>query len=154
MIFLVPVVLAVGAFIYNTVMRNTYGPEITPSDWLPATPAGRVALVASLIGIVLGMFVESISMILMTLPVTYPVVIALGFDPIWFGIFIVFVVEMAQITPPVGLNLSVLTALTNNEVTLGRAAYATVPYWLIHLCAIGIITMFPVLVLFLPNLFF
>jgi len=59
MIFLVPVVLAVGAFVYNTVMRNTYGPETTPRDWLPTTPAGRVALAASLIGIVLGMFVGS-----------------------------------------------------------------------------------------------
>ena len=53
-----------------------------------------------------------------------------------------------------GLNLSVLTALTNNEVSLGRVAYATVPYWLIHLCAIAVLTLFPILALFLPNLLF
>jgi TRAP-type C4-dicarboxylate transport system permease large subunit len=113
-----------------------------------------VLLFVILIYLVLGCFFDGLSLMIMTLPVVFPLLTGLGFDPIWIGVIITIVIEIGQITPPVGLNLSVLTALTNNEVTLGRAAYATVPYWLIHLCAIGIITMFPVLVLFLPNLFF
>ena len=91
---------------------------------------------------------------IMTLPVVFPLLTGLGFDPIWIGVIITIVIEIGQITPPVGLNLSVLTALTNNEISLGRFAYATVPYWLIHLCAIAVLTLFPILALFLPNLLF
>ena len=113
-----------------------------------------VLLIVILIYLVLGCFFDGLSLMIMTLPVVFPLLTGLGFDPIWIGVIITIVIEIGQITPPVGLNLSVLTALTNNEVTLGRVAYATVPYWLIHLCAIGILTIFPVLALFLPNLLF
>ena len=90
----------------------------------------------------------------MTLPVVFPLLTGLGFDPIWIGVIITIVIEIGQITPPVGLNLSVLTALTNNEVSLGRVAIATVPYWLIHLLTILILTIFPIVTLYLPNLLF
>ena len=89
-----------------------------------------------------------------TLPVVFPLLTGLGFDPIWIGVVITIVIEIGQVTPPVGLNLSVLTALTDHEVPLGRVATATVPYWLIHLFAIGLITVFPALALFLPDLLF
>ena len=111
-------------------------------------------LIVILIYLVLGCFFDGLSLMIMTLPVVFPLLTGLGFDPIWIGVIITIVIEIGQITPPVGLNLSVLTALTNNEVSLGRVAYATVPYWLIHLCAIAVLTLFPILALFLPNLLF
>ena len=113
-----------------------------------------VLLIVILIYLVLGCFFDGLSLMIMTLPVVFPLLTGLGFDPIWIGVIITIVIEIGQITPPVGLNLSVLTALTNNEISLGRVAYATVPYWLIHLCAIAVLTLFPILALFLPNLLF
>ena len=113
-----------------------------------------VLLVVVLIYLVLGCFFDGLSLMIMTLPVVFPLLTGLGFDPIWIGVIITIVIEIGQITPPVGLNLSVLTALTKNEVSLGRVAIATVPYWLIHLLAILILTIFPMIALYLPNLLF
>ena len=113
-----------------------------------------VLLIVVLIYLALGCFFDGLSLMIMTLPVVFPLLTGLGFDPIWIGVIITIVIEIGQITPPVGLNLSVLTALTNNEVSLGRVAIATVPYWLIHLFAILILTIFPMIALYLPNLLF
>lgn len=113
-----------------------------------------VLMIVVLIYLILGCFFDGLSLMIMTLPVVFPLLTGLGFDPIWIGVIITIVIEIGQITPPVGLNLSVLSALTDNEVSLGRVAHATVPYWLIHLCAIAILTLFPILALFLPNLLF
>jgi tripartite ATP-independent transporter DctM subunit len=107
-----------------------------------------------LIYLLLGCVFDGLSLMIMTLPVVFPLLTGLGFDPIWIGVIITIVIEIGQVTPPVGLNLSVLTALTNNEVSLGRVAIATVPYWLIHLFAIILLSLFPALALFLPNLLF
>lgn len=113
-----------------------------------------VLLVVVLIYLVLGCFFDGLSLMIMTLPVVFPLLTGLGFDPIWIGVIITIVIEIGQVTPPVGLNLSVLAALTNNEVPLGRVAVATIPYWLIHLFTILLLTLFPVIALFLPNLLF
>ena len=113
-----------------------------------------VLLVVVLIYLILGCFFDGLSLMIMTLPVVFPLLTGLGFDPIWIGVIITIVIEIGQITPPVGLNISVLTALTKNEVSLGRVAIATVPYWLIHLLAILILTIFPIIALYLPNLLF
>ena len=104
--------------------------------------------------LILGCFFDGLSLMIMTLPVVFPLLTGLGFDPIWIGVIITIVIEIGQVTPPVGLNLSVLTALTNNELSLGRVAIATVPYWLLHLVAILLLTMFPAIALYLPNLLF
>ncbi|WP_162652989.1 TRAP transporter large permease subunit [Lentilitoribacter sp. Alg239-R112] len=113
-----------------------------------------VLLIVVLIYLILGCFFDGLSLMIMTLPVVFPLLTGLGFDPIWVGVLITIVIEIGQVTPPVGLNLSVLTALTNNEVSLGRVAIATTPYWIIHLIMILMLTVFPVLALFLPNLLF
>ena len=77
-----------------------------------------------------------------------PIVKAAGFDPIWFGIFLVLVVEMAQITPPVGFNLFVIQGLT--EDGLGYIAKVTLPYLLIMIGFTMLVTLFPQIVLWLP----
>ena len=107
-----------------------------------------------LIYLVLGCFFDGLSLMVMTLPVVFPLLTGLGYDPIWIGVLITIVIEIGQVTPPVGLNLSVLVSLTENEVSLGRVAKATVPYWVIHLFAVVLLTAFPAIALFLPDLLF
>lgn len=116
--------------------------------------AYSILLIVIFIYLILGCFFDGLSLMIMTLPVVFPLLTGLGFDAIWLGVIITIVIEIGQVTPPVGLNLSVLSALTNNEVSLGRVAKATIPYWLIHLFAILVLTLFPALALFLPNLLF
>jgi tripartite ATP-independent transporter DctM subunit len=99
--------------------------------------------------LVLGCFLEGFSMIVMTLPVALPIVTAAGFDPIWFGIFIVLVVEMAQIHPPVGFNLFVIQGLTDES--LGFITRATFPYLVIMILFTLAMALFPEVVLWLPR---
>lgn len=99
--------------------------------------------------LVLGCFLEGFSMIVMTLPVALPIVTAAGFDPIWFGIFIVLVVEMAQIHPPVGFNLFVIQGLTDES--LGFITLATFPYLVIMILFTLAMALFPDVVLWLPR---
>ena len=98
---------------------------------------------------VLGCVLDGLSAIVMTLPITLPLVIAAGFDKIWFGVFVVIVVEMAQITPPVGFNLFVIQGLTGEKI--GRVARATIPFFLIMAVFAILIAVFPEIVTFLPS---
>ncbi len=98
---------------------------------------------------VLGCVLDGLSAIVMTLPITLPLVISAGFDKIWFGVFVVIVVEMAQITPPVGFNLFVIQGLTGEKI--GRVAKATIPFFLIMAAFAILIAVFPEIVTFLPS---
>ncbi len=100
--------------------------------------------------IVLGCFLDGISMVVLTMAVLLPTVQAAGIDLIWFGVFVVLVVEMAQITPPVGFNLFVLQGLTGKE--LPYLARTALPFFALLLLATGLIYVFPQLVLWLPSL--
>lgn len=104
--------------------------------------------------LVLGCFFAGVDMMLITLPFVFPVIIALGYDPVWLGIALVILIELAILTPPVGVNLFVIMAATQNRVDLGEAALACIPYWLLLLFGLGVITLFPEIVLFLPALVF
>lgn len=99
--------------------------------------------------IILGCFLDGISMVVLTMAVLLPMVQQAGFDLIWFGIFIVIVVEMAQITPPVGFNLFVLQGLTGHSIVY--IARAAAPYFLLMVAAVVLIALFPELATFLPS---
>src|SRR6201989_1940099 len=99
--------------------------------------------------LILGCFLDGFSMIVMTLPVVMPIVKTAGFDVIWFGIFLVLVVEMAQITPPVGFNLFVIQGLTDDG--LGYIARVPLPYLLIMIGFTIVITLIPDIALWLPR---
>ncbi len=116
-------------------------------------PYGILCLII-LIYLLLGCIFDGLSLMIMTLPIVFPLLSQLGFDPIWIGVLITILIEVGQITPPVGLNLSVLSALTEDEVPLGRAAVAAIPYWIIFVLAIAILAVFPQIALFLPQLVF
>lgn len=100
----------------------------------------------------LGCFFDAVSMMLMTLPFTFPLITSLGYDPIWFGVVTVIVIEMGQITPPVGVNLYVLQGITRGEVTIGEIAWAAFPYFLLLGLGLGVMTLFPQVCLWLPTL--
>ena len=99
--------------------------------------------------LVLGCFLDGFSMIVMTLPIVLPIVKASGFDDIWFGIFLVLAVEMAQITPPVGFNLFVIQGLTDDG--LGYIARVTMPYLIIMVTFVLLLALFPGIVTILPE---
>lgn len=103
-----------------------------------------------LLFLVLGCFLDGISVVVLTTSVVLPMVQGAGIDLLWFGIFLVIAVEMAQITPPVGFNLFVLQGLTGRDsLTIARAA---IPFFLILLAAAAIITVFPMIATWLPRM--
>lgn len=110
-----------------------------------------ILLMIVIVYIVLGCFFDGISLLLMTLPITFPMITSLGFDPIWFGIIVTLLIEIGMITPPVGLNLFVLSSISKNEVDLTAAAKASLPYWLILLGAVGVFTLFPNIILWITQ---
>jgi tripartite ATP-independent transporter DctM subunit len=103
----------------------------------------------TLVYLVLGIFLDGVSMILLTLPVVLPMVTAAGFDPIWFGIFLIIVIEMAELSPPVGFNLFVLQNMTGRDVfTIG---WMSLPFFLMMVLTIVTITVWPQIVMVLPG---
>lgn len=100
--------------------------------------------------VLLGTVMEGLGIIVMTLPITLPLAVAAGYDKVWFGIFLVIVVEMAQITPPVGFNLTVIQRLTGDS--MGRITRATMPFFLIMAAFVLLIAVFPGIIGFLPDL--
>ena len=106
-------------------------------------------IILSILYLILGCLVDGFSMIVMTAPVVIPLIQAAKFDPIWFGIYLVLMIELAQVTPPVGFNLFVISGLNNDSlVTIAKAAF---PFFMLMLLATFLITVFPEIVLYLPN---
>ena len=99
----------------------------------------------------LGMFFDAISMIALTMPVMFPAVMALGYDPIWFGVIVVLMCEIGLITPPVGINCYVVAGVSP-DIPLETIFKGIIPFVVVNLLAAGILMAFPQLVLFLPNL--
>jgi len=97
----------------------------------------------------IGMFLDGTSIIVMTLPITLPLVTSSGFDPIWFGIFVVVAVEISQITPPIGFNLFVIQAQTGEKV--GNLVRAVFPFFLILVGFALLLAIFPEIALWLPG---
>jgi TRAP-type C4-dicarboxylate transport system permease large subunit len=100
--------------------------------------------------VVLGCLLDGFSIVVMTLPIALPMVTAAGFDPIWFGIYLILMVEISQITPPVGFNLFVIQGLTGEPII--RIARYALPFFFLMLLTTAIITAFPEIALFLPKL--
>jgi C4-dicarboxylate transporter DctM subunit len=100
--------------------------------------------------ILLGCLLDGFSIVVMTLPIALPMVVAAGFDPIWFGIYLILMVEVSQITPPVGFNLFVIQGLTNEPIM--RIAGYALPFFFLMLLTTAILTLFPEIALYLPQL--
>ena len=100
--------------------------------------------------VILGCLLDGFSIVVMTLPIALPMVTAAGFDPIWFGIYLILMVEVSQITPPVGFNLFVIQGLTDEPIV--QVAKYALPFFFLMLLTTAILTIFPKIALFLPNL--
>ncbi len=99
--------------------------------------------------VLLGMILDGISIVVMTLPIVLPIVVLAGFDPLWFGIFLVLMVEMSQITPPVGFSLFVIQSISGEKIEY--ILKATLPFFVLMIVTVLIITYFPQIVHFLPD---
>ena len=121
------------------------------AEWIGGLNLSTYALLAALtvFFVILGCFLDGISVVVLTTSVIMPMVSAVGIDPLWFGIFIVIVVEMSQITPPVGFNLFVLQSLTGRNILV--VARAALPFFMLMLLALALIVIFPQIVTYLPN---
>lgn len=116
------------------------------------SPASVIAIIL-VVYVVLGCFLESLSMMLLTIPLFFPVVIGLGFDPVWFGIIVVMAVEIGLITPPLGMNLFVLKSVISDVklITLYKGA---LPFVAVDVIRLTLLALFPAISLILPNLLF
>jgi tripartite ATP-independent transporter DctM subunit len=139
-----------GAAFMSSCMAFTGVPRAL-AEWVASLHMSRYGLLAvlTLIYILLGMVIDGISMIVLTMTIVLPMVQAAGIDLIWFGIFIVILVEIAQITPPVGFNLFVLQTMTGRDIHY--VALASVPFFFMMLAALVIIIAFPGLCTWLPG---
>lgn len=143
--------IMIGAMMYGHIMTSLRIPHIL-SEWALSQSVApwMVLVIINLVLFILGFFLETISIILITTPIFYPIIVQLGYDPIWFGILLVVNMELALITPPVGMNLFVLKGLdtTSSMQTVVRGA---LPYAVIMLAFMVALVIFPELATWLPS---
>lgn len=118
-------------------------------DGLGLSPLGTI-LVVVLIYVVLGFFIETLSLMVVTIPIIVPLVVAQGYDPIWFGILMIVLIEMALITPPVGLNLYVVQGARKSG-SMSEVMLGTIPFVIAMLIMVAALIAFPSIALFLPS---
>jgi len=146
---MIALILAGAAFL--TLSMGYIGLPRHLAEWIATLGLSKFGLILALTAfyVLLGCFLDGISMVVLTMGVIMPTVQKAGIDPLWFGIFIVVVVEMAQVTPPVGFNLFVLQGMTKREIgTIARAAF---PFFLLMVLMVVLLYAFPQLVTFLPE---
>jgi TRAP-type C4-dicarboxylate transport system permease large subunit len=114
-------------------------------------PALGVLVVILVIYIILGCFLDSLSMMLITLPIFFPLIVKLGYDPIWFGILVTSVVEIGLITPPVGMNLFVIVSVAE-RMKFETVSAGVLPFLVADTARLVLLVSFPVITLYLPKL--
>jgi len=144
----------IGAWIFSNFVNLAGLPEslltiVTANDMSP----GFVIFFIILIYLALGCVFESLSMLLLTVPIFFPLVTSLGFDPVWFGIVVVVVTEISLITPPVGLNVFVLKGVLG-DVSTGTIFRGVTPFWIADIFRLALLAAIPALSLYLPQLLF
>ena len=146
---MIALILAGAAFL--TLSMGYIGLPRNLAQWVGSLGLSPFMLMVALAAfyILLGCFLDGISMVVLTMGVVLPTVQLAGFDLIWFGIFLVIVVEMAQITPPVGFNLFVLQGMTGKEITW--IARVTMPFFLLMCLMVLLLWFFPQIATWLPS---
>ncbi len=143
-------IVVIGALIFSNFINRAGFPDelLTLITGYELSPMTVIFLILA-IYIILGCVFESLSMLLLTIPVFYPVVQSLGFDLVWFGIVVVVVTEISLITPPVGLNVFVLSGVLK-DVKTGTIFKGVTPFWIADIIRLLLITLIPVISLALP----
>jgi len=144
--------LVAGANVFSYFLALSTIP-ISISSWMAELEVSRYVVLAVIILIYMGLgcFLDAISMMVLTMPVIFPVIKALGFDPIWFGVICVIMMEAGLITPPVGLNVYTLAGVVK-DVPMQTIFRGAAPFLLAMIAVVILITLFPKLVLFLPSM--
>jgi tripartite ATP-independent transporter DctM subunit len=144
--------IVIGAQIFNSFLALSGVPAMV-AEWIAALPLPRYAILATvlILYIPLGMVMDALPMILLTLPTLFPVVVDLGFDPILFGVLVVLMSELANISPPMGMNLYIVKGVAK-DVPIEQIILGVVPFAIVMLGFIAILIAFPQIALFLPGL--
>jgi C4-dicarboxylate transporter, DctM subunit len=143
--------ILIGALLFGYFLTITQSPQKIATALLSLELGSYGTLVLILMFfLALGCILDAMAMIVLMIPIIYPVVLNLGFDPIWFGVIIVMTVELGLITPPVGMNVLVLNSLAR-DVPLQRIFAGVMPFVAMDVLRLALLVAFPALVLFLPN---
>jgi C4-dicarboxylate transporter DctM subunit len=141
----------IGALLFGYFLTITQVPQ-KATEFLVGLGIGRYGVLAliMLMYLVLGTLMDALAMIILTVPIVFPVIMALGFDPIWFGILIVMVAELGLIHPPVGMNIFVIKSVVD-DVKISTIFYGVLPFLITDLLRLLILIAFPILALWLPS---
>jgi C4-dicarboxylate transporter DctM subunit len=143
--------ILIGAMIFTNFINFTSMPGELRDFLVQFSPTPiMVVIMMMVIYIVLGMAMEELTMVLLTIPIFFPVIVGLGFDPVWFGVLIVTIVEIGMISPPVGMNLFVINALLPG-VSMGTLFRGVTPFVVADIVRLGILIAFPIISLWLPG---
>jgi tripartite ATP-independent transporter DctM subunit len=147
MVFLI----LIGAHIFSPFLALSRIPVDLANTLTGTALAPLVVLAVILVAyILLGMFLEGFAILVLTVPIVFPIVLALGYDPIWFGIFMVIVLEMGLISPPVGINVFVVKGVAE-DVPMGQIFAGIMPFWVAMAVCVVLIVVFPQIALVLPD---
>lgn len=146
------VLILVGAFVLNVTLSLSGIPQrITDAISALGLSAGQLVFWLAILYLILGCFLDVLSMQVTTIPIAYPIVMHFGIDPIWFGIFVILMSEIAMITPPVGLNLFVMQSIRKDRGDIRDVAIGAAPYVLMMLGFVVLIWYAQQIVLWLPE---
>ena len=146
--------ILIAAHLINPFLALSHIPTVV-GDALTGLNLGSYGTLFLILAVylVLGCFLEGFAMLVLTMPIFFPVILNLGLDPIWFGVLVVLTLEMGLISPPVGLNVFIVKSVAPN-VSLGRIFQGVFPFWLAMLGTLLILVLFPQISLVLPNTMF
>lgn len=143
--------IIIGAHVFGPFLALTHIPELLASGLSDLGLGAYGTLSLILLGyIILGMFFDGLAMLVVTMPVVYPIVTGLGYDPIWFGVIAVIVIEMGLITPPVGINVFVVKGVASN-VPMATIFRGVLPFWFAMAVCLLLLVLFPEIALYLPG---
>lgn len=143
------ILIACASFLSSVIAFVQLPTKITVFiEMLDLSPLSLLGILA-LLYIVLGMFIDGTSMTVMTVPIAVPLIVAAGYDPVWFGVFLIIMIELSALTPPVGLNLYILQGLTSED--LGRTIRSVIPFFILLCVGTVLLVAFPEIALWLPG---
>lgn len=146
--------ILIGAHVFSPFLALSQIPQAL-SDILLGLDIGRIGVLLIILAayIVLGTFLEGFAMLVLSLPIIFPLIVELGFDPIWFGVVVVITLEMGLISPPVGVNVFVVKSMAE-DVPMQQIFWGILPFWLAMLACLIVLIIFPEIATFLPNTMF
>jgi len=143
--------ILIGAILFNNFLILASIPTLI-SNWITDLPLGKESILLVILAMyfVLGCLLDSLAMVLLTIPIVFPIIKELGFDPIWFGVLVVMVVELGLITPPIGMNVFVIKGIAK-DVPLESIFRGVMPFVVAQILLIAILVAFPQIALWVPS---